>query len=340
SFYRHYGAHVKRWKGFLLQAIDGGTAYLINKSDVVDYFGTRGNQYCDVPMARIMQVHDILNDLTVWGAIYPSKISERSIMNSRVEHLAQDSLTIFDRGFPSFALMYLMENQEVPRHFVIRCRTDFNKEVLEFVESEDDSRTLELKPSYKAIVSLKRQGYIVNEATTLKIRMVKVVLSSGELEILLTNLYDQEAYQLSDLKELYGMRWAIETAYGKQKNQQQMEQFSGHRVICIQQDYAAGLLVSNLQSLIEKQCQPYLERKNSTRKHQYKINKNISWAALKDKIVMLFLNDSPREILVQLQEGFERYIEPRRPGRHNPRNKKKKRLTGKYQTLTNYKRAI
>ena len=41
-----------------------------------------------------------------------------------------------------------------------------------------------------------------------------------------------------------------------------MEQFSGHRVICIQQDYAAGLFVANLQSLIEKQCEDHLDQVN------------------------------------------------------------------------------
>lgn len=40
------------------------------------------------------------------------------------------------------------------------------------------------------------------------------------------------------------MRWKIEITYSKQKNQLQMEIFSGHRVVCIEQDYAAGLFVA------------------------------------------------------------------------------------------------
>jgi hypothetical protein len=36
---------------------------------------------------------------------------------------------------------------------------------------------------------------------------VKVKLSTGEDEILLTNLFDQEVYTLDDLKELYALRW-------------------------------------------------------------------------------------------------------------------------------------
>ena len=339
-FYQHYGTKVKRWRGFRLQAVDGSRAYLVNREDVVEHFGTQGNQYGAVAMAQVMQVQDILNDITVWGDIYPVKESEQTIMNSRVRHLYEDSLTIFDRGYPSFALMYLMINEETPRHFVIRCKAGFNKEVKQFVSGRKRSKTITLTPTSSAIATLRENGYIVTATTTIKIRMVKVILRGGETEVLLTNLYDEKLFTLSDLKQLYGLRWRIETTYGKQKNQQQMEQFSGHRVICIQQDYSAGLFVANLQSLIEKQCEHYLQRVNKTRKHNYKINRNISWACLKHNIVKLFLDNKPKEILDKLQKSFERNIEPVRPERHNIRIKKAKRLNGKYQTLTNYKRAI
>ncbi len=340
NFYHYYGNKVKRWRNFRVQAVDGSTAYLINKKEVVDYFGTQDNQHVRIPMARIMQVQDILNDLTVWEQISPIKESEQAIMARYVSRLYEDRLTLFDRGYPGFALMYLMNNQEVPRHFVMRCKAGFNKEVKQFLQSSKNSKIIDLKPNSNAIAMLLEHGYIITPETTIKVRMVKVTLSSGEVEILLTNLYDKNLYTNDDLKFLYGLRWGIETSYGKQKNQLQMEQFSGHRVICIQQDYAAGLFVANLQSLIEKQSEDYLSFINRKRIYQYKINRNVSWASMKHSIVKLFLDKNPEQILLQLQKAFERNLEPVRPGRHYLRNKKVKRLNGKYQTLTNYKRAI
>jgi hypothetical protein len=340
KFYHYYGTKVKRWRGFLLQAVDGSTAYLMNIKEVIEHFGTQDNQHGSIPMARVMQIQDILNDITVWGDIRPIKESEQAIMAGQVRNLYDDSLTLFDRGYPSYTLMYLMLNEETPRHFVMRCKVGFNKEVKQFVHSRKNSKIIELKPTADAITTLRRQGHIVTAKTTIKVRMVKVKLSTGEIEILLTDLYDEKLFTLEDLKYLYGLRWGIETTYYKQKNQQQMEQFSGHRVICIQQDYAAGLFVANLQSLIEKQCENYLQKINTRRKHRYRINRNVSWASVKHNIVKLFLQNEPEEILLQLQKAFERNIEPIRPGRHNPRIRKAKRLNGKYQTFTNYKRAI
>jgi hypothetical protein len=340
SFYHYYGEKVNRWRGYIVQAVDGSTAYLMDKKEVVEYFGTQDNQHVSTPMARVMQLQDVLNDITLWGVIRPIKESEQAIMAGQVRHLAEDSLTLFDRAYPSYALMYLMLNEETPRHFVMRCKVGFNKEVKQFAASSKSSKTVTMAPAPNAIATLLGNGYKVTAQTTIKVRMVKIKLSTGQTEILLTSLYDEKLFTLADLKYLYGLRWAIETTYGKQKNQQQMEQFSGRRVICIQQDYAAGLFVANLQSLIEKQCAHYLENINARRKHRYRINRNVSWAALKHNIVKLFLQNNPEEILAQLQTAFERNVEPIRPGRNNPRVKKAQRLNGKYQTFTNYKRAI
>lgn len=340
NFYDYYGEHVKRWRGFRLQAVDGSTAYLLDKQEIVKHFGTQDNQHVSIPMARVIQVYDVLNDITVWGDIYPIKKSEQAIIAEQISQLAPDSLTLFDRGFAGYGLMYLMMHQETARHFVIRCKTTFNKEVIQFARSGKRSKIVELKPVPKSILMLEQNGYIVTAKTTIKVRMVQVNLPNGEQEILLTNLYDEKLYSIDDLKYLYGLRWGIETAYGKQKNQQQMEQFSGHRVICIQQDYAATLFVANLQSLIEKQCENHLYHINLKRNHRYRINRNVSWASLKHNIVLLFLTGEPEKILIRLQKAFERNIEPVRPGRQFKRIKKAKRLNGKYQTFTNYKRAI
>ncbi|WP_103867425.1 IS4 family transposase [Aquimarina sp. I32.4] len=339
-FYHYYEDNIKRWRGFRLQAVDGSTAYLIDKPDIVREFGTQDNQYTKTPMAQVMQLQDVLNDITIWGAVFPIKQGEQPIFSAQVSSLYEDSLTLFDRGYPSYALMYLMLNQETPRHFVMRCKISFNKEIKEFVNSDKVSQIVALKPTKEAIATLKNYGYVVNKNTSITIRLVKVVLSTGEIEVLLTNLYDEQHFTPKDFKYLYDLRWKIETTYGIQKNQQQMEQFSGHRVICIQQDYAAGLFVANLQSLIEKQCEPYLKQLNKSRKYDYKINKNVSWASLKYTIVKLFLENDPKIILIELQNAFQRNVEPIRPGRQYQRHRKAKRINGKYQTLTNYKRAI
>jgi hypothetical protein len=339
-FYHHYGKSVKRWRSFLVQAIDGSTAYLINKPETIRYFGTQHNQHRDVAMVRIIQMQDVLNDMTLWGGLYSINDAEPSVIACQLDELAVDSITLFDRGYPGYGLMYLLLNQESPRHFVMRCQSNFNAEVKGFLAASINSKTVYFTPGREAIAMLRKHGYIVTPITPLKIRMVKIILPTGETEILLTSLYDEKLYSLEDLRYLYNLRWKIETTYNKQKNQQQLEQFSGHLPICILQDYAASLFIGNLQSLVEKQCQPFLKRVTAKRKYPYQVNRNVSWAALKNNLAKLFLQNDPITILLHLQNLFQQNIEPVRPGRSYPRIVAYKRKKGKYQTYTNHKRAI
>ena len=86
SFYKYYGNDIKRWKGFILLAVDGSTLNLVDKKEEVDYFGTQDNQYSNTPIARIMQTYDVLNDITIMSDIQPIKISEKAMITSRISN--------------------------------------------------------------------------------------------------------------------------------------------------------------------------------------------------------------------------------------------------------------
>lgn len=339
-FYDFYGTTVKKWNGFILIAVDGSTLNLINKKEVIAHFGTHGNHFAQVPMAGVLKFYDVLNKITIFSKIYPITHGEKTIMAEHIEKMPENSLSLYDRGFPSFSLMYLLINQERTRHFVMRCKANCNKEISDFVKSKYNDVIIELGPNNRAIHKMKEYGFVVFKHTTIKIRLVKVRLKTGETEILVTNLYDQNLYQTKTFKALYFLRWAIETSYGHDKNVLQLQQFSGHKVCSIEQDFYASTFISNLQSIIEKQCEPYVEAKNKERKLKYKINRSTSIGYLKNKIVLLFLSNDPQEILLKIQTLFEKNIEPVRPDRNYARRKSKIRANGKFITLTNYKRVI
>ncbi|KAA6317717.1 hypothetical protein EZS27_032168 [termite gut metagenome] len=77
----------------------------------------------------------------------------------------------------------------------------------------------------------------------------------------------------------------------------------------------------NLQSLIEKQTESYIEAVNRKRKLTYKVNKNVSWRTLKDKVVNLFIEEDSDKVLTELQKLFERYVESVRLNRKYSRTR-------------------
>ena len=340
SFYHHHKDSIKRWRGYRLVAVDGSTEYLINKPEVIKYFGVQCNQSVSVAMGRIMGYYDVLNDITIAAHLLPIGYSEQEIVNSWIPFYEPDMLFLYDRGFPSFVTIFLHQYQEQEIKFVMRCRNNFNTEVIEFEKSSAKNAIVKFKANANAVKELEKQGYKITIGTTIKVRLVKVLLDNGIIEILITNLYDKQEYPVKIFKALYFKRWGIETNYNTQKNCLQLESFSGQKVITILQDFYASIFVGNLQSVVNKQCETKLEYINKKRKYLYKVNKNVSIGMMKNRIVSLFIAQNPEQILQELENLFLQNLEPIRPNRKYERRVKSKRTKGKYQTLTNYKRAI
>lgn len=340
SFYEHYAETLRRWRGFRLLACDGSTAYLPNTPALKEHFHVQVNQHTESVMARLVQVEDVLNRLVVQAGIYPITTSEQQVVYRLAGDFYPDSLLLLDRGFASYTMMYLLQSQETPLHFVIRAKTRGIGVVERFVRSRKACRVVEWYPSDKVRAQLRVQGYILKKDHPLRVRMVKVRLPTEEVEVLLTNLLDERCYPAEDLRELYALRWGVETTFHRQKNPLQLEEFSGLTVRAIEQDYAAGVLVQNLQRLIEQQCTACVALISARRQHCYQVNQSVSFAALKSVVALLLVQKEVVWLLLALQRSFELHLEPLRPGRTSPRTKRTRRLKGRFQTYTNFKRPI
>jgi hypothetical protein len=340
SFYKHYGDHVKKWKGMVLWAIDGSSVPLPEREDLWEIYGGASNQTGErvSTMARICCVYDVLNETVIKGFLHPCSVSEEKVIPACLSELEiENKLFLFDRGYPSYRLMYLL--MERGSSFVMQVQRNANNMVKDFLASEATDITVEWTPPDASLKKMRDMGKSVDKDTRIRVRMVKVALETGGTEVLITSLYDTALYSEEDLREVYHLRWRIETCYGYLKQELQLGQFSGIRQICIEQDFAACLFLFNLQSLIEKQTEAYVRAVSRKRKHRCKVNKNSSWASLKNRVIHLFLQEDAREILLALGKSFAKYLEPVRPGRKYPRIKKRTPNV-KYYTLTNYKRAL
>jgi hypothetical protein len=340
SFYTHYKDEVKRWNGLRVIAIDGSTSYLIDKKEVNEHFGTHGNQRGTVTLSRILCAFDVLNKITVKADMYPISWSEQKIALNWLPAYDPDMLLIYDRAYPGFTSIFHHQNKEQPQPFLMRCPVGFSLEVIAFVKSGLDDLVSTFKADKVTRRTLREQGFIVKAGATIEARLIRVVLDDGTIEVLATNLFDQQKYPCNEFKALYFMRWGIETRFSTFKNQLQLEAFSGQKVETILQDFYVTVFLSNLQEIISKPSQQLVQERTSKCKYTYQVNRNIAIGLMKNRIIDIFLSHDPENILIELQSLFSKYIQPIRPHRKVPRIKKLKRRSGKYKTLTNYKRAI
>jgi hypothetical protein len=340
SFYMHYKAEIKRWNGLRVIAIDGSTSYLIDNKEVNEHFGTHGNQRGTVTLSRILCAFDVLNKITIKADMYPINRSEQKIALNWIPAYDPDMLLIYDRAYPGFTSIFHHQNKEQPQPFLMRCPIGFSLEVIAFVKSGLNELISTFKADGATRRNLKEQGFMVKTGATIEVRLIRVVLDDGSIEVLATNLFDQQNYPCNEFKALYFMRWGIETRFSSFKNQLQLEAFSGQKVETILQDFYITVFLSNLQEIISKPSQQMVNERTAKCKHAYQINRNIAIGLMKNRIIDIFLSKDPQNILIELQNLFSSYIQAVRPNRKVPRIRKLKRRSGKYKTLTNYKRAI
>lgn len=340
SYYRHYADKVKRWKGHRLIAVDSSTIYLTKTPDIIDLFGTFRNQSGEVAMGRLASAFDVLNGLTIWSDLYPVHVSERKVACHWLDHYEQDMVLLYDRGFPSFTTLFLHQAKEHPQPFIMRCPVDYTSEIISFVNSKRKDKISFFKANYSSYYELIKLGYIVAIGQEIPVRLIKVKLPNGTLEIIATNLFDKQQYPSEVFKAVYFKRWAIETSYDVLKNKLQLEAPSGQKLVTIMQDAHIVVFLSNLQQIIARSCEKELAKINRSRKHLYKININVALGLMKDKVIDIFLRHDPEAILHQLQHSFLLNLEPERPERTYKRWRKSCRPRGKYYTFFNYKRAI
>jgi hypothetical protein len=208
----------------------------------------------------------------------------------------------------------------------MRVSSRFYKEVN---DSAVPDQRVEIVITKERAKELKQQGTPIPVGTVLAVRVIKVILSTGEIETLITDV-PEDAISYEESKELYFKRWGIETRFNELKHQFEIENFSGETPVVIEQDFYATVLLSNMASLIEQDAQEEMQEKNAGKTlkyNEYKINHNILVGKLKNRLIEILLEDDnlKKDAMFQrLLAELERNIVPIIQGRSFKRENKNK----------------
>ena len=293
-----YSDDYETWNGYRLWAIDGTKIALPNIPSLREQFGDEKGS----PMARGSILYDVLNYTILDAHIEPLAVDERTLAKRHVDALKKGmngdkDLIISDRGYPSEDMIDYYESNNIK--YLMRVRRKFNADVDAVAGNE---------------------GFV--KIGKYAVRVIKVELNTGEIEVLLTNLMENVDY-----KGLYFCRWGVEKEYDVLKNALEIENFSGRSETAIKQDFYAHIIASNLlvASYWEAQEIVNAERnENTENKREYKVNVSQSAGILKSYIIRAILVKTTREreqLLAEMHERMARAVVPIRPNRIVPRKK-------------------
>jgi hypothetical protein len=318
-----YGALLQRWRGHRLLSVDSSLMRLPTHAAVGERFGWvqcanhRGSleRY---PQGRVSVLYDTLNELALEARLEPWVRAETELAQEQLAHVQADDVLLTDRGYTGYG--WLVSVRARGAHFISRAsRSSFAAVQQLFARNEAGlSRIVSLSAPREMRAQCRERGWPME----LTVRLVTVRLASGELEVLITSLLDEEGYPTEEFATIYWRRWKQETYYGRLKGRLDLEHCTGKTVEAVEQDFQATVLLSNVESVVIASAQEQLSGRTTTRQQPAKVNRAVSLHAIKSRLIDLLASPLPTEqVLEELSRWFQANPVSIRSGRLAPRRK-------------------
>lgn len=322
-------------------AVDGSDVSipLEGEDETYAYFH-REDQSC-YHQIHLSVVYDLLDNQYADAYVEPRKgHNERTAFHEMFESrdFPEKSLFIFDRGYEGYPLMAHISGKN--QYFLIRAKDNNFGGILKGIQLPE---TLEFDFMFdKICVNRKRAvhrkepekyhrvhatytPYFLNESVKeypLSFRIVRLRLDNGSYECLLTNL-PAEVFDSVALKELYRMRWGVESSFRHLKHSIGLLNFHSKKIESIEQEIWARLILYNYCMAVTMN----IEEKKKSSRYSYKLNIANAIQVCR-RFLKLCIDEAPLEIK-QLISGI---LLPVRPNRNSPRKR-----TAQYTRKFNYR---
>jgi hypothetical protein len=285
STFYSLNSNLNTWNGFNILAVDGTSLQVPDTTECGEYFGLSSNQNkTRTAIASASALYDVLNDIIVDARITKYRTSERYLAKQHIDSIGdkislQNTIIIFDRGYPSYDMFDYLNSKGA--FFLMRVSTSFK--LVHSIESND------------SILNYKFNGEMK------KIRVIKVKISDETTEVLITNVYN-ENISPAQFKELYFLRWGVESKYKELKSSIKIEEFSGTKPITIEQDFYVSIYLSMIAALIKKEADTAIanDNKDKALNSIYQSNRNFILGQVFRRIVQLLVKSRLRNKILDL----------------------------------------
>lgn len=309
------GNGVARWHGRRVVGYDGTLLNVPDTPALREIYGVHSNQYTSFVQAQAGVLYDVLNDIGLEGALGRVGSEQALLQDELWERTQAGDVLVLDRNFRDYAL--LAKAVQSGRDIVLRCAHNGPSVVRVFWDSPAVEQCVNLPVPQTA--STRREVRERQLPESLPVRLVKVLLSTGETEVLLTTLQDAQQFPAQEVAQVYGWRWREETYFGRIKGIFELERFSGTTPQAIQQDFFGVLFLATLEGILVRRPQTQLRTRQTLT--PAKVNRALSYVTLLDRVVVLLADPlaDTEAVLRELQHLLLTNPTHHRPGRHFPR---------------------
>lgn len=329
SFTQENIPFTNNYKGYRLIACDGSNLTIAaNPNDAETAY--KSNQFGTITNhLHLNAFYDVLNRIYLDAVLQTASECQecRACINMMERSSLNEAILIADRGYENYNLMAHAINKGWK--FVIRIRDKNSNgiasglklpetDIFDIVVSMTFTRRqtkMTKKAGYKFMPTIQTFDYLPRKSKdtyTMNFRIVRFAITDNSYEILVTNL-SQSEFSTDDLKELYHLRWGIETSFRELKYSIGLTSFHARKADYIKQEVFARLLLYNYCELITAHVVQQIQNKDKTKQVNFTIAIYICREYLRQK-----RNLSPPDVI----KLIEKNILPVRPGRKDPRKVK------------------
>lgn len=327
------------FQGYRLLAVDG-TAVNLPRNPKAPSFVQNDGIPKGVNQLHVTPLYDILNRTFADVIIQPEpKKDETGALVTMLQRndFEEKTLIIADRGFESYNLItHCLEKPNTD--FLIRIKQSRSamREVAKLPMMELDctirptittTQTKEDKkngyvflqvPKKSKVGSKTRRGrWDFPSPYPMKLRVCRFLLDNGEFETVATSL--PRSFSLDDIRELYHLRWGIETSFRDLKYTLGLVNLHGKSDAFAEQEIYASLTAFNFASRV---CNEVVVRQPKNGVYAYKVNFKMAVMLCKEHL------RTPNTDGETLLKEIARYTVPIRPNRQDERNLKVKGFAG------------
>ena len=326
----------KLFRGYRLLACDGSDLCIAhNPQDETTYFQSTPDSKGFNQM-HLNALYDLLSRTYVDAVIQPARQeNEYQAMCEMIDRYTGDSKSIFiaDRGYESYnifahilekGLFFLIRAKDISSGGIVYS---FRSQFPDDPSSFDKTVTITLtKKQTNAVKSEPDKYRFIPKASTfdfvdlyhrwlyeMKLRIVRFPIDDASYECVITNLPPEE-FSPEDIKELYHMRWGIETSFRELKYSIGLTYFHSKKTDYIKQEIWARLILYNFCEAITTRT--IMRQSNRKRKHSYQLN--YTRAIHICRFFLSIRKGAPPDV----ESLISRELLPVRPGRSDPRKVK------------------
>ncbi len=283
-----------KWHNMSVFATDGSKYNLPATDELREKFDPQSGLEYDgkghYPQCLVTTIYDVFRQLPVARSIASVATSERDEFLKLLLHLPIGQLLLFDRGYPSYNILRILEKLYADGYYMFRSTASNTfPAVEEFLNSGKEEAIIYINPSKKYLNSLKPSER--EKQVPIKVRVIKLINSEGKLSVLLTNLHDFKQYPIEEVRDLYYRRWGVEVYYRDEKESIEIEKFHSKNYNGIMQELYAVVTMSIIARLLMRIAH---EQDNKEAEPQFK------HAVVTFSKEIIFLTSDHPDIVVQV----------------------------------------